>query len=326
MANLEENVEAIYSQIIELKAQVEAIQGGWERLTKSKTEMTDCIDSVQSTLVRMEAFLTGEKAQGKASTSSANVNNQVRPPTTRNLEEQPLGYRGISDSLETRSDLMKKAELPVFQGSYPNIWLNRVERYFRLGNYSVQERFDLLSLSFKGVILNWFLIELEELPFVSWNDFKQRLISPFTHHFEDEPGKRLFAITQTGSITDYIMVCELRALVSGVDERNLVHVFFNGLKPEMKEVIKIKEPQGLRQHIEAVIKMEDSAFCKSMAAVSHFTPVSRQTSHLPLRSSSLYNTKKQNSEIQSITRSSSKSAQSDKQQWRNQKNTRVRED
>lgn len=46
------------------------------------------------------------------------------------------------------------------------------------------------------------------------------------------------------------------------DEQNLVHMFFNGFKPEMQEVLKIKEPQGLTQHIVAVIGMEGSAFCK----------------------------------------------------------------
>lgn len=79
----------------------------------------------------------------------------------------------------------------------------------------------------------------------------------------------MFAITQTGSIRDYVNEFEeLRAMVTGVDQRNLVHVFFNGLKPEMKEVIKMKEPKGLRQHIAAVLMMEDNAFCKSVAAVS----------------------------------------------------------
>lgn len=60
----------------------------------------------------------------------------------------------------------------------------------------------------------------------------------------------------------------LRSIVTGMDERNLVHVFYNGLKPEMQEVIKMKEPKELTEHITAVIGMEGSAFCKSVGAVA----------------------------------------------------------
>ena len=81
-------------------------------------------------------------------------------------------------------------------------------------------------------------------------------------------------------------------MVTGVDEKNLVHVFFNGLKPEMKEVIKMKEPKGLSQHMAAVSMMEDSAFCKSVARVSHTVTTSRATDFIPLRSSSHFNSNK----------------------------------
>lgn len=46
-----------------------------------------------------------------------------------------------------------------------------------------------------------------------------------------------------------------------VDEKSLIDVLYNGLKPAMQEVVKMKEPRGLRQHKEAVLKMESSAFC-----------------------------------------------------------------
>lgn len=50
-----------------------------------------------------------------------------------------------------------------------------------------------------------------------------------------------------------------------MDEEHKSDIFFNGLMKEMKEVIKMKEPKTLPDHIEAVIKMEDSEFCKLIA-------------------------------------------------------------
>lgn len=47
-------------------------------------------------------------------------------------------------------------------------------------------------------------------------------------------------------------------------EEHLIDIFFNGLKKEMKEVIKMKEPKSLPEHIAAIIMMEDSEFCKML--------------------------------------------------------------
>lgn len=45
-----------------------------------------------------------------------------------------------------------------------------------------------------------------------------------------------------------------------MEEEHLIDIFVNSLKKEMKEIIKMKEPIGLRKQIEAVIKMEASEF------------------------------------------------------------------
>ena len=61
--------------------------------------------------------------------------------------------------------------------------------------------------------------------------------------------------------------------MTGIDERNLEHIFYNGLKPEMQEVIKMKEPKGLTEHITVVVGMEGSAFCRSVSTAvqdSHY--------------------------------------------------------
>lgn len=78
-------------------------------------------------------------------------------------------------------------------------------------------------------------------PFADWMQFKRRLVARFRQRIEDDPAKRLFSIQQTGSIANYVQEFEeLRSIVTGVDKRNLEHIFFNGLKLEMKEVIKMK--------------------------------------------------------------------------------------
>lgn len=89
------------------------------------------------------------------------------------------------------------------------------------------------------------------------------MIDRFFGSLEEEPGKRFFNIRQTGSIQEYVNEFEeLANLVPNLVPKTLVDVFYNGLKPEMQEVIKLKEPQGIRQHKEAVLKMEMSTFCQ----------------------------------------------------------------
>lgn len=61
---------------------------------------------------------------------------------------------------------------------------------------------------------------------------------------------------------------ELINLVKGLSEANLINKFYTGLKQEMKEVIKMKEPKGLRNHIAAVVKMETSLFCQMLSRQS----------------------------------------------------------
>lgn len=161
------------------------------------------------------------------------------------------------------------------------------------GRYNDQERLYLVSFSLEGHVLNWFNGEMETDPFVDWPQFKRCLVHRFNVKIEEEPAKRLFAITQTGSIVDYVNEFEeLKSMVTGVDNANLEHIFYNGLKPEMKEVIKMKEPRGKRAHIAAVLKIEDSAFCKSMAAAQQHNYYGRSTPYVPLKSSLNYNTNK----------------------------------
>ncbi|XP_033137014.1 uncharacterized protein LOC117128518 [Brassica rapa] len=116
-------------------------------------------------------------------------------------------------------------------------------------------------------------------------DFKKRLLARFAESFEKTPGKRLFCLQQTGSIAEYVR--EFQELVSQIKlaEAHKIDIFFNGLKREMKEVIKMKEPQTLSDYIETVLKMEDSEFCKLFASVKgQENRVNKQSSSSTFRS------------------------------------------
>ena len=61
---------------------------------------------------------------------------------------------------------------------------------------------------------------------------------------------------------------ELSTQVPGIEDRHLERIFYNGLSTEMKEVTKMKDPQGLPNFIAAVLRMEKSAFCRVVSKVA----------------------------------------------------------
>ena len=121
---------------------------------------------------------------------------------------------------------------------------------------------DLVALSLEGDVLKWFNWEMQWNEFRSWPGFRQRLFLRFGASVDEDPGNKLFAIKQTGSVAAYVIEFEdLSAQVTGLDRTHLEKIFYNGLKQEMKEVLKMKELQGLPNQKAAVLQMESSSFC-----------------------------------------------------------------
>ncbi|CAA7037670.1 unnamed protein product [Microthlaspi erraticum] len=233
-------------------------------------------------------------------------------------ENRTLCYRGINNALENRNDVFKKIELPPLDGSSPYGSISLAEGFFWLGRYRDEERLDLLSITLKGPGLNWFNMEMTREPFKDWPQFKKRMIERFSQKIEENPCKRLFSWRHKCLIEEYVNEFEeVTAIVTGIDEENLEHMFYIGLQPEMKEVIKMQKPHGLTNCFNAVISMEDSAFCKSMPEATN--PSRRASLSFPLRGAYNYNTQRsggsKNSEA--VEKSSSSQNQNGKPPWRN---------
>lgn len=121
----------------------------------------------------------------------------------------------------------------------------------------------MIPLCIEGRVKKWFAWVLHRGGFRDWLDFKQQLILRFTESIDDERSTRLFSIKQTGDVVDYVSEFEeLSAQVPGIEDHHLERIFYTGLSTEMKEVIKMKDPQGLPNVIATVLRMEKSAFCK----------------------------------------------------------------
>lgn len=189
--------------------------------------------------------------------SSLNQQNQVPNSLPKPDESQlRLGYRGIHNTLANQDSMLKKVDMHVFAGPLPFEWISRVERFFRIGNYSEEEKPHLVLLSLEGLVLNWFNGELLSDPFQSWQQLIARMLHRFSGPIDNDPAARVLCLQLVGEITDYVNEFEaLQNQVTGIDEANLIKVFYNGLKSEMKEVIRMKEPVRLTNHKLAVLKM-----------------------------------------------------------------------
>lgn len=264
--------------------QFEVIRGGYDRVVKSNSAMEKRIDDIDGRFQSVEGRIMSIEDTMKAILKNLekrpmnspirdsfqhhiDSDTQVHPSSSeQHRRDRDLGYRQLDQGVDHRKGLFKKVEMPVFGGENPYGWITRAERYFRVTRYDPAARLELVSLSLEDDALSWFNYEVEHRPFYDWHEFKRRMLARFADSFEKTPGKRFFGIQQTGTIAEYVREFQELASQVHVEEEHKIDVFFNGLKKEMKEVIKMKEPKTLPDHIEAVIKMEDSEFCRLLAA------------------------------------------------------------
>ncbi|XP_048623763.1 uncharacterized protein LOC106412841 [Brassica napus] len=272
------DLQQIQDDIAQSKLNHEKLAHNDRTTTKKLDSLQTKVDSIEAklnhitdVLSRFETSAPFIQRQGKevASTSAPPVDQVSIPISEPERSPTQLGYRRIHGTLANRDKMLRKIEMHVFSGALPFDWISRVERFFRFGNYNEEEKLQLVSLSLEGPVLQWFNGEILSEPFLSWEQFTDRMLDRFSGPIDNDPATRLFRLQQEGEIEEY--VDEFEALwnqVTGIDERNLIKVFFNGLKPDMKEVIRLKEPVTLTQHKLAVLKMHSTTFCSVISSAA----------------------------------------------------------
>ena len=290
------------SSVHTINDQIRYLSGGYKLLSETFAAADKKLETVETRLDSMESTLQSmvksmEKLtsaiHGKAPmypeqpSSSHNVDQVYSQNLGTNPEDIPLGYRSANSALNNRERMLRKVEMPVLDGSHPYSWIARAERFFRIGRYTLEGRMEIVSLCLEADALSWYNYEEEQRPFVDWGEFKKRMLARFAESYDSTPGKKLFGIKQTGTIAAYVREFQELATQVKVSEENLEDIFFNGLKKEFQEVIKMKEPIGLPNFIAAVISMEDSDFCKLIAGKTSETKVVKQGQGVTFRNAAV---------------------------------------
>ncbi|KAL0724084.1 hypothetical protein Bca4012_038683 [Brassica carinata] len=274
--------------------------GGLKRLNEADKEKTNEIQAINTRLSSIESSMETMRSEFRSSMEAISTDfrsfmtmvgkqpaaeveahlarfsqleslrerDQVRTTPLEQNRDHSLGYRPETLNIASRDKMLKKIELPCFDGNRAYEWIVDVESYFTLGQYVDREKLDVLPLCLQGQVKRWFAWVMKRGGFLTWDDFKERMMIRFAKSIEDEPATRLFALRQTGSVTDYVSEFEdLSAQVPGLADHLLERIFYLGLNREMKEVIRMKDPQGLSNYIAAVLKMETSVFCEVVSTV-----------------------------------------------------------
>ncbi|CAA7062171.1 unnamed protein product [Microthlaspi erraticum] len=169
----EERITQLDSSLGELRGEVAAIKVGCQEMSTRLGFMEKQMTGITNILLRLEALAFSGQDRGKGTTSSSFDSPKVSIPLLDHGTSS-LGSSGISSSVETHDSMLKKIDMPVFDGRLPFAWISRAERFFRLVNCNTdEEKLDIVSLSLAGDCLTWYKEELPKSYFTNWLEFKK---------------------------------------------------------------------------------------------------------------------------------------------------------
>ncbi|KAA0055700.1 Ty3/gypsy retrotransposon protein [Cucumis melo var. makuwa] len=250
---------------------LEAVEMGMKRLpmieenlallAKSITEMNSQIDKQaqqqQVILKYIEEIVRDDspvRRTEEGSTSKVTMAEATYPATT---EEPKIDVKTEEERPVDRSKF-KKVEMPVFDGTDPDSWLFRADRYFKIHNLTDSERLTVAVISFDGPALDWYRSQEEREAFTGWDDLKLKMLVRFRATREGTLVGRFLTIKQESTVEEYRnRFDKLLAPVASLPTVVLEETFMNGLNPWLKSEVETLEPIGLAQMMKLALKIEN---------------------------------------------------------------------
>ncbi|TYK10372.1 transposon Tf2-1 polyprotein isoform X1 [Cucumis melo var. makuwa] len=151
-------------------------------LAKSIAEMNSQIDKQaqqqQVILKYIEGIVKEDSPGRKVEEGSTSKVTMAEASSLAIVEEPKLETKTEEERSVDRSKF-KKVEMPVFDGTEPDSWLFRADRYFKIHNLTDSEKLTVAVISFDGPALDWYRSQEEREAFAGWDDLKQKMLVRF---------------------------------------------------------------------------------------------------------------------------------------------------
>lgn len=95
---------------------------------------------------------------------------------SENRRNRRFEKRGYDDGGGGGRWKYRKLEMPLFEGTDPDGWILRGEKYFDFYRLSEEEKLDAAVVSLEGDALRWFSFENRRNPIRSWVELKTRVL------------------------------------------------------------------------------------------------------------------------------------------------------
>ncbi|KAH9650018.1 hypothetical protein KPL70_026202 [Citrus sinensis] len=209
-------------------------------------EMGSLKDEIQTMNKRFEQFI---KLQEDTGGSNSYKGEKMLSPN----------FGGGSSSGGTRHDFrFRKLEMPLFDGSNPDGWILKAERYFSVNRLSNEEKLEAAIIAFEGDALLWYQWENRKRSIVVWEEMRVLILKQFRVTQAGSLYEQWLALTQGSSVREYRRkFIELSAPLENITDELALGNFINGLKPEIRVEVRIMEPNNLGRAMDLAQKIEE---------------------------------------------------------------------
>ena len=153
---VEEKVESVWEALGSMREGISKIP----TIEQGKAEILTRLNEMSPNRGELERSLTGVIGRPKSTAIGATPGHS----NAERNEEEGDSSRDFGGKVDNRN---RRVEMPFFDGSNPDGWVSRAERFFKINRIGEREKLDAVMVNMEGEALTWYQYEDGRRPFGS---------------------------------------------------------------------------------------------------------------------------------------------------------------